>query len=160
MDTTDPVLLTDDQIKEEMAGIDAITKPMYAELNEMHEDKAFHRGRYTPDAQAVRDRIEPHYTRWRWLECERDRRAHTLAVDAAWRAKDARIAAAPVYQRRNGWEIVKDTGGTFVQYAVRHPRTLEEVYMGKLQRCRQVADESKPEWSKRHETYRTRTTPS
>jgi len=54
----------------------------------------------------------------------------------------ARVEEADVYQRRNGWEIVKD-GRTYV---LRHPGTREEVYRHwKLSRVREVASESAPE---------------
>jgi hypothetical protein len=53
----------------------------------------------------------------------------------------ARIADLPVWQRRNGWHIVRDG----VKYVLRHPVTLEEVYSGSLKRCRDVADESLPD---------------
>jgi hypothetical protein len=58
-----------------------------------------------------------------------------MSVDAA------RIADLPVWQRRNGWHIVRDG----VKYVLRHPVTLEEVYSGSLKRCRDVADESLPD---------------
>ena len=58
-----------------------------------------------------------------------------MSVDAA------RIADLPVWQRRNGWHIVRDG----VKYVLRHPGTLEEVYSGRLIRCREVADESRPD---------------
>lgn len=52
-----------------------------------------------------------------------------------------RIAGLPIWQRRNNWHIVRDG----VKYVLRNPITLEEVYSGKLKRCREVADESSPE---------------
>ncbi len=57
-------------------------------------------------------------------------------------ARDKRIAELPAFQMRNGWEIVKD----FDQhYILRDPSTKEDVYSGKLNRVRQVADESPPQ---------------
>jgi hypothetical protein len=56
-------------------------------------------------------------------------------------ARDKRVAEAPVFQKRNGWEIVKEG----VDYVLRHPDSKEDVYRGKLSRVREVADESKPE---------------
>lgn len=64
----------------------------------------------------------------------RDLRAR-MSIDAA------RIGNLPVWQRRNGWHIVRDG----VKYVLRHPGTLEEVYSGRLSRCREVADESRPD---------------
>lgn len=57
--------------------------------------------------------------------------------------KQERIAALPVYQRRNGWEIVKD--GPNGDYYLRDPGDrMLDIYHGSLKRCREVADESKP----------------
>ncbi len=62
-------------------------------------------------------------------------------LQEAINADTIRIAGLPIWQRRNKWHIVRDG----VKYVLRHPVTLEEVYSGKLKRCREVADESLPE---------------
>ncbi len=60
---------------------------------------------------------------------------------AASTARDNRIADAPVFQRRNGWEIVKDGA----EYVLRHPVGRDDRYSGKLSRVRAVADEAAPD---------------
>jgi len=141
----DPRTLTDEQLTSELSKLNAEAHPLYVELEQMG-DAAFYPeryrcGNYTPAAQAIHERIQPLARRIEYLGYEVKRREQEAANQQAWAAKDKRIAAAEVYQRRNGWEIVKDMS----QYAVRHPVTKEEVYMGRLARCRQVADESRPE---------------
>ena len=141
----DPRLMSDTELQQEVAAIESVTGPMYKELRELGDSVFRHRSwRYTPEAQAINDRIKPWNDRLTSLGYEQARRLKEIANNLAWEKKAKRVAEAPVYQRRNGWEIVKDTRGTFLQYAVRHPVTKEEVYMGRLSRCRQVADESKP----------------
>jgi len=76
-------------------------------------------------------------------EAEAKAKAEKDAADAKARSekRDERVASLPVFQKRNGWEIVKD----FEQrYILRDPNTKEEVYAGTLARVREVADESPP----------------
>ena len=52
-----------------------------------------------------------------------------------------RVSELPVFQRHNGWEVVKDD----LHYVVRNPHTKEEVYRGNtLKRAKEVAKEGDP----------------
>jgi hypothetical protein len=103
----------------------------------------------SPEWDALNDRANS--LRKQIGERDRPAREARAAQEAAEReakmhkemAEDAkRVAALPVFQRRNGWEIVKDG----VKYVVRDPHTRQEVYSGNtLKRARQVADESAPD---------------
>lgn len=76
-------------------------------------------------------------------EAEAKAKSEKDAADSKDRSakRDERVASLPVFQKRNGWEIVKD----FEQrYILRDPNSKEEVYAGTLSRVREVADESPP----------------
>jgi hypothetical protein len=55
--------------------------------------------------------------------------------------EDARKAALPTKQTRNGWELATDGA----RWYLRDPNTKEIIYEGKLNRVREVADESPPD---------------
>lgn len=72
-------------------------------------------------------------------EAEAARREVTLRESMDEDAR--RVAALSVWQRRNGWEIVKDG----IHYVLRHPESLEEARRySNLKRIREAADESGP----------------
>ena len=71
--------------------------------------------------------------------------AHLKDIRAQISEDAKRVAVLPVFQRRNGWEIVKDEHEAN-NLVLRHPVTKEEVYRhSKLGRIRKVADESGPD---------------
>jgi hypothetical protein len=72
----------------------------------------------------------------RALELQQKEESKKAFLDAETKA----IENAPVYQRSNGWEVIKRA----VDYVLRDPYTKEEIYRGKLSRVREVALESKP----------------
>jgi 2'-5' RNA ligase len=135
--------MSEAELRAELAEIDKFTHPLYQQLEKMG-DAAFapnsKTGAYTPDAQTVSDQIKPYARRAEFLRTEIKEHERKAQNEKNWTATAKRIADAPVYQRRNGWEIIRDGGN----YVLRDPETREEVYTGHLDRARAVADESKP----------------
>jgi hypothetical protein len=133
--------LSDAELVQAQQEIAAYTGPLYAQLEALGDDAFEVRSsKYVPAAQALADDIQPWHERAVLIGYEQKRRAQQLAAEALWSRKAEAVSRAPVYQRRNGWEIVRlDT-----RYVVRDPVSKEEVYTGCLRRCREVADESTP----------------
>lgn len=137
--TTDPRLMTDEQLQVELKSLDDAATPLHEEFLKIPEDLLLtRRGTSTPRAKAIEDNLKPIYDRKQSIQFEIKRRADEAKNKAMFTARDKRVAEAPVFQNRNGWEIVKDG----VDYVLRDPYTKEDVYRGKLSRCREVADES------------------
>jgi 2'-5' RNA ligase len=134
--------MSEDELRAELAEIDKFTHPLYGQLEKMGEDAFTEKtAKYTPEAQIIDDQIKPYARRAEFLRTEIKDHERKAQNEKNWAATAKRVAEAPVFQRRNGWEIVKDGGN----YVLRDPNTKEEVYTGHLERARTVADESKPE---------------
>ncbi len=140
--TIEPRTLTDEQLSGELKSIDDRTAPLYDQLEKLGDSAFVERtSKYIPEAQAIEDQIKPWASRKELIQFEQKRRQVESQNKTTMSARDKRIAEAPVFQRRNGWEIVKDG----FEYVLRDPNTKDDVYRGKLKRVREVADESKPE---------------
>lgn len=142
IETSDPRLMSDEQLASETSNLNAAAKPFWDQLDAMGESAYAGRdARPIPEAQTLLDRIKPFSERKESLQRESQRRATELQNKAMYEAREKRVASAPVFQRANGWEIIKDG----VDYVLRHPQSKEDVYRGKLSRVREVAKESQPE---------------
>jgi hypothetical protein len=142
---TDPRSMSDADIAGEIASIEKTAKPLYDAIGAIPEDEIYEGGgfnaRPTAKYSALEKQIEPWSRRQELLKSELNRRQMEASNKAAMEARDKRVAESPVFQKRNGWEIVKEG----VDYVLRDPNTKEDVYRGKLSRVREVADESSPE---------------
>lgn len=138
-----PESMSDAEIAAEIKAMDDAAAPHYDALEAMGDDAFTPKGaKYTPEAQKLNDAIKPYAERKRFLTIERDRRVMDARNKLYQKKRDKEIADAPVWQRRNGWEIVRRGH----EYVMRDPYTKEDIYSsGKLTRVREVADESKPE---------------
>lgn len=138
----DPRRMDDADIKTEADAMAAAAKPFYDQLEAMGDTAFGDRTKYTPEAQKLDDAIRPYARRKEILDMEAARRDMEARNKAGQAKREAEIAAAPVWQRRNGWEIVRR--GT--EYVLRDPHTKEDIYANwKLARVREVADESAPD---------------
>jgi hypothetical protein len=139
--------MTEDELREAMAVIRKESGPLYARLETFSDEDLVGRSRtYTPsqDVRVIHAQLKPLESQIACLQTELNDRERQRLNSESWEKKAKAIAAAPVHQKRNGWEIVKPDP-TMPVYIVRDPLSKEEVYTGCLRRCRAVADESKPE---------------
>jgi hypothetical protein len=139
--------MTEAELAAEIETVRELCRPLYLKMETYSDAELVGAGRaYAPcvDVRAIRAELKPMELLLEYLKAELTDRARQRANSALWDKKQAAIAAAPVYQRRNGWEIVR-LDPTMPIYNVRDPATKEEVYTGSLRRCREVADDSKPE---------------
>jgi hypothetical protein len=147
METQKPMaIMTEDELRESIAVIRAESRPLYIQLESFSEYQLVGTGRvYSPcaDVRAINAQLKPLEHSVACLQAELNDRERQRLNSIAWDRKAAAIAAAPVYQQRNGWEIVKPDA-TMPVYVLRDPASKEEVYTGCLRRCREVADDSKP----------------
>jgi hypothetical protein len=147
METKKPMAtMAEDELRESIAAVRAESRPLYLQLEAFSEAQLVGAGRvYSPcaDVRAINAQLKPLEHRIGCLQAELNDRERQRLNSIAWDRKAAAIAAAPVYQRRNGWEIVKPDA-TMPIYVLRDPASKEEVYTGCLRRCREVADDSKP----------------
>ena len=133
------------ELQAELTRLTALTAPMYVKLESFTEAELVGTGRqYFPyaDVRAIQAELQPLQRETENVRIELANRERDARNSALWDRKQAAIAAAPVYQRCNGWEIVRLA--EYVNYFLRDPQTKEEVYSGCLRRCREVAKESKP----------------
>lgn len=138
--------MTEDELREAIAVIRAKSRPLYLQLEAFSDAELVGSGRiYSPcaDVRAINAQLKPLEQSIGNLQVELNDRERQRLNSIAWDRKAAAIAAAPVYQKRNGWEIVR-LDSTMPVYNLRDPATKEEVYTGCLRRCREVADDSKP----------------
>ena len=139
--TVDPRTLSDAELKSESDAMQSAAAPFYTQLEAIPEERLLTRGgQETPEYKAIHDQLKPYTNRREILDSELNRRQVEAQNKANIDARDKRVANAPVFQKRNGWEIIKDG----VDYVLRDPNTKEDIYRGKLKRAREVADESKP----------------
>lgn len=138
--------MTEDELRESIAVIRAECRPLYLQLESFNDSQLVGNGRvYSPcaDVHAINAQLKPIEQSIGCLQAELSDRERQRLNSIAWDRKAAIIAAAPVYQRENGWEIVR-LDPTMPVYNVRDPASKEEVYTGCLRRCREVANDSKP----------------
>jgi hypothetical protein len=139
--TKDPRLMDDSDISKEVSALDNEMLPLWNQLEALGDSAYVKGGRNSPEAQVIYNKIKPFGDRKASLLSEQTRRNNEAQNKRNLEARDKRVAEAPVYQTRNGWEIIKDG----FDYVLRDPVTKEDVYRGKLSRVREVADESAPE---------------
>jgi hypothetical protein len=141
--TTDPRMLSDDELEQEERQLKDATRPLYERFNMLGPNGRFVRGTTTPTpaAQAIDTELKPYADRIRSILQEKTRRSMEKRNRENAEARDKRIREAEVFQRINGWEIVRDG----VDYVGRHPDTKEDHFRGKLSRVRENAKESQPE---------------
>ena len=138
--------MTENELRESIAVIRAESSPLYRKLESFSDSDLVGAGRiYSPCAEvrAIDAQLKPLEHRIACLQAELSDRERQRLNSIAWEKKAAAIAAAPVYQRKNGWEIVR-LDPTMPVYNLRDPASKEEVYTGCLRRCREVASDSKP----------------
>ena len=139
--------MTEAEVHAEIESALTLCRPLWAQLKRFNDSELVGPGRtYSPcaDVRALRAQLKPLEYRLSILRAASSDFAHQRTNDFLWTRKMAAIAAAPVYRRCNGWEIVRLDPALPV-YNLRDPRTKEEVYTGSLRRCREVANESNPE---------------
>lgn len=139
--------MTEDELRESIATIRIETGPLYLQLEKFSDTELVGSGHiYSPcaDVRAINAQLKPLEHSVVCLQAELNDRERQRLNSITWEKKAAAIAAAPVYQRKNGWEIVR-LDPTWPMYVLRDPTSKEEVYTGSLRRCREVASDSKPE---------------
>ena len=142
--------MTESEVHVEIESILALCRPLWTRLEHFSDNELVGSGRtYSPcaDVRALRAQLKPLEDRLSILRVASSDFVRQRTNDLLWTRKMAAVAAAPVYQHRNGWEIVRLDPAMPV-YNLRDPQTKEEVYTGSLRRCREVANESKPEMEK------------
>ena len=143
--------LPNEELQSMAQSLDVQSKPLYDQLNQIPEDKIYvgKSLRYTPEYQAIHDQIKPIAAAREQITRELERRRVEELNQKTFAEQETRVKGLPVFQRRNGWEIVKDEAHG-QKYVVRDPFTGEEVYRHQnLKRAREVADESAPEKAQR-----------
>jgi len=138
--------MTEDELTREIESLRELCRPMWTALESFSDSELVGSGRVYSPCSAVRELyavLKPLEKKTENLKMELQDRERQRLNSAAWDRKAAAIAAAPVYQSKNGWEIIR-LDPTMPVYNVRDPYTKEEVYTGCLRRCREVASESRP----------------
>ena len=146
METKPMATMTEEELRESIAVIRAECRPLYLQLESFNDAQLVGSGRtYSPcsDVRAINARLKPLEQSIGCLQAELSDRERQRLNSLAWDRKAQKIATAPVYQRKNGWEIVR-LDPTYPMYVLRDPASKEEVYTGCLRRCREVAADSKP----------------
>lgn len=127
---------------DELSDLEKQSEGMWADIERLQDqDKMTEASQLMSKVQKIDARINELTAPQRKAEADRLEQEKE-AARKKWQSKEEQlIAELPVYQRRNGWEIVKHDPN----YILRDPNTKEEIYSGKLKRVREVADESAPD---------------